>query len=73
VIEWLPAARLDVPKVAFPLLRAEVPSVDAPSRNVTVPVADEGETLAVKVTDCPEGDGLRLDVTVVVVLAFPTA
>jgi hypothetical protein len=40
---------------------------EAPRINVTVPVAVEGETLAVKIPDCPAVDGLRLDVSVVVV------
>jgi len=34
-----------------------------------VPVAVEGVTAAVNVTDCPLTDGLRLDVRVVVVVA----
>ena len=39
----------------------------APSRNVTVPVGVPPATVAVKVTDWPEIDGLALEVTVVVV------
>jgi len=35
-----------------------------------VPVAVEGITAAVNVTDCPLTDGLRLDVRVVVVVVF---
>jgi hypothetical protein len=37
-------------------------SVALPSRKLTVPVAVEGVTVAVKVTDWPGTDGLRLDV-----------
>ena len=60
-------------EAALPPLSVPVPSVDAPSRNVTVPVAEEGETLAAKATDWPTVDGLRLDVTVVVVFVLATA
>ena len=76
MIEWLPAARLEMVKVAFPLLKTELPSVEVPSRNVTFPVAEEGETVAVKVTAWPDVDGLRLESSAVVVLLFepvPTA
>jgi len=68
-MECAAAARVDVEKVATPPLSAAVPSVAPPSRNVTVPVADEGDTVAVKVTVCPMTDGLRLDVNAV--LLFP--
>jgi hypothetical protein len=44
-----------------------MPSVAAPSKNVTVPVAVEGVTAAVNVTDCPEVDGLRLEARAVLV------
>jgi hypothetical protein len=40
------------------------------SVKITVPVAVDGETVAAKVTDLPEMEGLALEVTVVVVLAF---
>jgi hypothetical protein len=49
-----------------------VPNVVVPSRNVTVPVAVLGDTVAVKVTDCPNTDGFADDATAVVVLVFPT-
>ena len=39
--------------MAFPPLTAELPSVEEPARNVTVPVAERGETIAVKVTLWP--------------------
>ncbi len=38
---------------------------EAPVINVTVPVAVDGETAAVRITDCPTVDGLGLDVSVV--------
>jgi len=59
-----------VEKVAFPLLSDELPSVEVPSRNVTEPVAVMGATAAVKVTNCPDVDGLRLEVSVVVLFVF---
>jgi hypothetical protein len=41
-------------KVAMPLpLSVAVPSGVAPSKNVTVPVAPAGVTVAVNVTSCP--------------------
>ena len=70
-MEWVtPAARLEMESVARPLLRVPVPSEVDPSLNVTVPVAVEGETVAVKVTVWPRVDGLRLEVSVVVVLVL---
>ena len=53
--------------VARPLLRVPLPREVDPSLNVTMPVAAKGETVAVKVTDCPKVDGLRLDASAVVV------
>jgi hypothetical protein len=55
VMECAPTARVDVENVATPLASsAEVPSVEAPSMNVTVPVAPEdGLTVAENVTCCP--------------------
>ena len=42
------------------------------SENPTTPVAVEGETVAVNVTDCPDIDGFGLDDTVIVVGALST-
>jgi len=42
-----------VANVALPLVIVPVPSVVLPSLNVTVPVAPDGLTLAVNVTDEP--------------------
>jgi hypothetical protein len=72
VIEWLATERLEVEKVATPPLSVPVPKVVAPSRNVTVPVAVEGDTVAVKVTDWPDVEGLRLEATPVVVFVLLT-
>lgn len=63
--------------VAIPPLSVPVPIGLPPSRNVTVPVAvpapgATAETVAVKVTDCPNTDGFTDEVTAVVVSAFIT-
>jgi hypothetical protein len=50
-----------------------VPSVVLPSRNVTVPVAVEGVTVAVKVTVKLYEDGFANDFRLTVVLAGVTA
>ena len=55
--------------MAVPPDRLTVPRIVAPSLNVTVPVAVDGVTVDVKVTEAPKVDGLRLDVTTVVVAA----
>src|SRR5713226_4414492 len=76
-MEWAPTERAvaDVEKVAFPVaFRVPVPSAVDPSLKVTVPVAVLppavlGETVAVKVTDWPNTEGLAPEVTVVVVVA----
>jgi hypothetical protein len=72
VIEWDPTARVDVVNVAFALAIVPVPSVVVPSLNVTVPVAAEGEMVAVKVTDEPKVDGLADEANVSVVFALFT-
>jgi hypothetical protein len=61
VIECAPADKADVLKVARPLLSVPVPSVVLPSLNVTVPVAAEGVTVAVNVTEVPAVDGFADD------------
>jgi hypothetical protein len=53
VIECEPTVSVDLLRVAFPLVSAPVPKVVVPSLNVTVPVAAEGVTVAVNVTDEP--------------------
>jgi hypothetical protein len=72
VTECDAAVSVVVVKVAFPLLRVPVPSVVPPSRNVTVPVAVDGVTVAVNFTDEPYVDGLAEDASVTVVLALLT-
>ncbi len=68
-----PAVRVLVESAAvllFPLpTRAAVPSDTAPLKNSTVPegLPLAAETVAVKVTDCPNVDGFTEETTVVVV------
>jgi hypothetical protein len=73
---WVPAVRLLVVMVAAPLpLRVPVPRVVLPSVKVTVPVGvPPAEVIvAVNVTDCPLTEGLREEVTVVLVPAWFTS
>ena len=53
MIECAPIVSDEVEKVALPADSAPVPRIVAPSLKVTVPVAAEGETVAVNVTDVP--------------------
>jgi hypothetical protein len=64
-----PLLRADVVYVAWPALNVPVPSAVFPSLNVTVPpgVPLDAVTVAVNVTESPAIDGLRLEMTVVVV------
>jgi hypothetical protein len=59
--------------VVFPLLRVPVPRVVVPSLKVTVPVAADGETVAVNVTDDAYVDGVPDVATVVVVFVLAAA
>jgi len=65
VIEWLPAVKDEVERVASALpFNVPVPSVAAPSKKVTVPagVPDAPDvTATVNVTEAPKGDGLSED------------
>src|SRR5712691_11100062 len=77
VIEWLPTDREEVAKVAAPPLSVPVPRVVKPSLKVTVPLGvpapgATGLTVAVKITDWPNTEGLAEEVTVVVVSALLT-
>lgn len=73
---WVPAARVDVLKLAVPVLsRVFVPRMMLSSRNVIVSVGGSGDcgvfiTLAVKVMVCPLTAGFALDASVVVVVAW---
>ena len=55
--------------VAMPLSSVPVPKVVPPSRNVMLPVAVAGATVAVKMTGTPDADGLADDVKETVVTA----
>jgi hypothetical protein len=72
VIEWEATERVEVLYVALPPLSVPVASVVLPSLNVTVPVAAEGVTVAVNVTDIPKPEGFSDDVKVVVEVALFT-
>ena len=68
----MPLERVEIAKVARPLLRVAVPSVTAPSVKVTEPVGvpepgDFALTVAVNVTCCPLVDGFLDEVRAVVV------
>src|SRR2546422_3248408 len=73
----LPTDREEVAKVAAPPLSVPVPRVVKPSLKVTVPLGvpapgATGLTVAVKITDWPNTEGLAEEVTVVVVSALLT-
>ena len=57
---------------ACPPLKFPLPIAEPLSRNVTVPVAVDDETAAVNVTTCPDVDGLRLEMRLVLVHALFT-
>ena len=61
-----------VENVATPPETGPVPMEVAPSKKVTVPVAADGVTVAVNVTDWPEVDGFKLEVKAVVLQALLT-
>ena len=73
---WLPPGRVLVLKVAIPLpLRVPVPIVLPPARKSTVPVGVPGTglvTVAVKVTACPNTEGLAEEARMVLVVAGVT-
>ena len=64
-MECGPADRAEVEKVALPADTIPEPSSVAPSKNCTVPVGLVPVTVAVNVTDCPNGLGLALEPSVV--------
>jgi hypothetical protein len=72
VVEWLPAERVVVAKLAVPSLRAPIPNVVVPSLKVTVPAGMPEPpvpevTVAVNVTDCPRIEGFDEESTTVAV------
>ena len=72
MIEWEATVNVEMLYVALPLLSVPVPSVVLPSLKVTVPVAVEGVTVAVNVTEVPYVDGFADEVTVTVEFALFT-
>ena len=65
-MECEPAASVAVISDAVPPLSATVPNGVAPSRNCTVPVGPEdGLTVAVNVTACPNTEGFSDEVNAV--------
>ena len=76
MIECEPTASVLIVNIAWPEpSRVPVPRVLEPSLKVTVPVGVPAPglfavTVAVKVTDCPDTDGLAEELTNVVVLYF---
>jgi hypothetical protein len=63
VIECAPTDNVGTTRVAFESLIAADPRAAVPSLNWTVPLAEEGVTDAVKVTDCPIVEGFAEEVT----------
>ena len=53
MIEFVPPGNEEVLNVQFPELSVQVPSTVEPFLKVTVPVAADGDTVAVKVTEFP--------------------
>ena len=69
-MEWEPTESADVDCAATPFAMVALPRLAVPSKNVTVPVAEEGETAAVKVTLVEKAAGLADEVREVPVLIF---
>jgi len=74
VIWSVPVGRVVVVKVTFPPASVPAPNTVVPSVKVTVPVGVVvgDATMAVSFTDCPDVEGFREDVRVVVVTAWLT-
>jgi hypothetical protein len=72
VIEWLPAESVVLANEALPPLTGTVAKTVAPSRNCTLPVAADGNRVAVSVTDWPVNAGLRDDTSAIDVDALFT-
>jgi hypothetical protein len=72
VSEFEPAGRFVTAICADPFARAADPRTVAPFRNCTVPVDDEGDTVAVSITVMPTVDGFGALAMAVVVARFTT-
>jgi predicted lipoprotein len=71
-MECGPTDSAEVDSVALPPVSGTVPSEVAPSKNCAVPVAADGDTVAVKVTFCPAAEGLAFEDTEVAEAAWFT-
>lgn len=57
-MEWVPPPKAEVLKLAVPKVRGKLEEIaTGPSKKVTVPVAEDGVTLAVKVNEVPNTEG----------------
>src|ERR1700683_1039892 len=72
VTECVPGASEEVASVATPPLNVPLPRLVAPSSNEIVPVAFDGVTVAVKVTESPKVAGLSLEPSAMPVTACTT-
>jgi hypothetical protein len=72
-MECVPWLNVDVVKEAEPFASVAEPSTVAPSRNCTEPVAEEGETEAVKTIADPTVEGFREDASEVEVVPLTTS
>ena len=70
LIRCCPVARLDVWNDPTPLVSELLPRTDVPSLNVTVPVAVDGVTVAVKATTAPKVAGFGDALSAVAVDGF---
>jgi hypothetical protein len=67
VNECGPVIREEMLRAVLPPLKATVFRMVLPSLKVTEPVAEDGVTVAIKLTLCPKIEGFADDVSVVVV------
>ena len=72
LIGWLLGVNIEIVNIACPELRLTAANGVAPSLKVIVPVAEAGETVAVKVTGWLYAEGFAEEVVVVVELALFT-
>ncbi len=73
-MEWLPALNAEEVKLAEPLTRGRLPEMAvSPSKKITLPVAEAGVTLAVKVSAVPEAAGFEPAVRLTLMTALGLA
>jgi hypothetical protein len=71
-MECVPTESEETASAAEPPLTVTVPSRVVPSLNWMLPLAEDGDTCAEKVTACPETAGFNEEVIVAVVAALLT-